>query len=571
MNLINKLSVEDKRKIKKYINLYNEQNSSVKDLSKVLSYWDKAKSCWLDEIFDGEMIISKEIAIEKSTDMIEADMNASPEFMAILDDFANAYYMHHHKYDNWASDRYILAQAFNTEYLAKNVWTSSYYDNYEYTIPGNDKPIKMQKGMKIIKLLAKVAEAIDWPLFEEFRILHSQFLNQKILKGELCLSIHPLDYMTMSDNESGWRSCMSWNDTGCYRSGTIEMMNSNCVIVAYLKAKNDMTVDGEKDFWNNKKWRTLIIADPNKFVTTVKSYPYESEELSKAALEFLVERMPCSWVEFKNQPIYGYHMFSDYRDEYNEINEKIHVDDYIAFETEYMYNDFGTGVLHYGIFPFDNITTAREYAEIRINGRKHYNYSGPKTCMICGNEEFYDDNSEHLCCGSKQCSPETWCESCGCHHKLEDFSKHAVLENGAQICDYSTTRYWRVTKSIFGDYYLERNNRYVFSRNFKAIPYNLTISETEAEKYMADGTIFGCPVIGRTIEVADITKENLDKLLTALHTQGYTNVDLTDFIVENEGIVEYEGNDLDSYLEEFKKVFTKVKNNWHTAEYDLPF
>ena len=578
MNLINKLSAEDKRKIKKYIELYNEQGSTVRDLSKVLAHWDKAKTCWLDEIFDGEMIISKEIVLEKTTGMIEADMDASPEFSAMLNDFGNAYYMHHHEYDNYSSERYVLAQLFSTEYLATNVWESAYYDSYEYTIPGCDKPIKLQKGMKVIKILAKVADAIGWPLFEEFRILHSQFLNQKTLKGELCLSIHPLEYMTMSDNESGWKSCMSWAHTGCYRSGTIEMMNSNCVIVAYLKTKNDMTVEGEENFWNNKKWRTLIIADPNEFITTIKSYPYQSEELSKAALEFLVERMPCSWAEFKNQPIYGYHMFNDYRDECDEVNEKVHVDDYITFETGYMYNDFGTGVLHYGIFPFYDITTKRDYAEIRIDGRHYYNYSGPKTCMICGGEDFYDDEGEALCCGAKECSPETWCAGCKCHHHLDHFSHHAVLENGEQICNYCSTRYWRMPKSIFGDYHLNWNScdvsRYTLVHKLTSVPHNLTISKTEAEKYIVDNTLFGCPVVERVIDISNITKDNLEELAAALTKQGYLGFELMNLIEETEKdsnkTVECSGDEL--LLNKLKASIATLSNTYNFEVWDdLPF
>ena len=46
----------------------------------------------------------------------------------------------------------------------------------------------------------------------------------------------------MSDNNSGWESCMSWRNNGCYRRGTVEMMNSPYVIVAYLMLEELVSV-----------------------------------------------------------------------------------------------------------------------------------------------------------------------------------------------------------------------------------------------------------------------------------------------------------------------------------------
>ena len=45
----------------------------------------------------------------------------------------------------------------------------------------------------------------------------------------------------MSDNDYGWDSCMGWMNEGEYRLGTVEMMNSPCIVVAYI--------DGE-EAWN---------------------------------------------------------------------------------------------------------------------------------------------------------------------------------------------------------------------------------------------------------------------------------------------------------------------------------
>ena len=37
---------------------------------------------------------------------------------------------------------------------------------------------------------------------------------------------------------------MSWADYGCYRQGTVEMMNSPLMVVAYLTAEEPMHMPG---------------------------------------------------------------------------------------------------------------------------------------------------------------------------------------------------------------------------------------------------------------------------------------------------------------------------------------
>ena len=169
-------------------------------------------------------------------------------------------------YDLPSSER----PSYNTLNLVnhRNLATNSYSigEPFEVNLP-DGKILKVQKGTKPLRVLAKMAQAFNLEGFEEFRLTHSRILNQKKMTGELCLSIHPMDFMTMSDNNSNWESCMSWSDYGCYRRGTVEMMNSECVVVAYLRAKEDMKVS-EDLYWNNKKWRCWFFFDFKK-----KSFP----------------------------------------------------------------------------------------------------------------------------------------------------------------------------------------------------------------------------------------------------------------------------------------------------------
>jgi hypothetical protein len=105
------------------------------------------------------------------------------------------------------------------------------------SVPLKDgKVLKIRNGSRPMRSIRKIAESYGIEGFEHFMNKHSECLNQKSLKGTVHMSIHPMDYMTMSDNNEGWESCMSWANDGCYKQGTVEMMNSPCAVVGYLES-----------------------------------------------------------------------------------------------------------------------------------------------------------------------------------------------------------------------------------------------------------------------------------------------------------------------------------------------
>lgn len=86
------------------------------------------------------------------------------------------------------------------------------------------KPLELKSDMKLMRMMAKIVDwfELDKEAFEQFRILHSRVLNDRMINADIVLSIHPLDYLTMSDNACDWESCMNWYQGGDYRLGTVE-------------------------------------------------------------------------------------------------------------------------------------------------------------------------------------------------------------------------------------------------------------------------------------------------------------------------------------------------------------
>ena len=293
--------------------------------------------------------------------------------------------------------------------LAENKYDG---ESFTLTLP-NGKSYTVTNGCKPMRALAKIAEAFNIEGFEDFRICHSLVHNQKHVSGEVCLSIHPLDYWTMSDNNCGWSSCMSWSEMGGYRQGTVEMMNSPCVVVAYMKAKDDMNIAGCN--WNNKKWRQLFIVDP-QCILGIKSYPYFNDNLTNTIVKWLRElaKTNMGWEYFGNgdEPI-KYEFSPIINPDYP--NEKAVKFD---FYSNNMYKDVGS-LDHHPMFIGKDIHGDGSYHNSYVNkwydNNKililEFNYSGASQCMTCGHLNTAFECESYLCC--EDCCGSHRCSECG--------------------------------------------------------------------------------------------------------------------------------------------------------------
>lgn len=275
--------------------------------------------------------------------------------------------------------------------LLNNAW--DWDEIFEVPMP-NGKVYKITKGTKAAKALFKIASAYNLKGFEEFRLGHSLILNDKNLKGKLSISIHPLDYWTMSDNECNWTSCMSWEDMGGYRQGTVEMMNSPYVIAAYLSAETPYQMT-DKFKWNNKKWRQLFIVNKD-IICAVKGYPYQQEFLTEKIISWIAElaKENLGW-EYDN-------LFSYYSNHtiYNKATDALMYEN-IYFTTNYMYNDIGTLERHLCLCAKDGIS----------DDLKHLSYSGSSQCVCCGSINGGFSNENLLACSD--CDHLIRCSECG--------------------------------------------------------------------------------------------------------------------------------------------------------------
>ena len=426
-NLFELLPEYDKNNIKTYIEYYVESDGAEVELDKALRFWSQEKGA-LYSLFGNSFILKKQVSFSRPDNEIEEDIwRECLHYNSKGYPFYNAFLT---IINDKSKNREISFDIkYNIKYgiLNEIALKSNIYNGESFELDG----VKVKNGTKIMRILQKFANV--WNLseeFENFRIAHSQTVNTKKLQGELCLSIHPLDYMTMSDNASGWSSCMSWGEDGCYKAGTVEMMNSSCVIVAYLTSDKEFEFKSGY-FWNNKKWRELFIVNKD-IISAVKGYPYRHTELEKIVLNWLSELAKTNW----------------------NMNF-VHSERKVSYRTEYMYNDIIDGI-------DDNRRLLNENCA-NEEGKLIINYSGISSCVFCGSADISSET--FLTCN--HCNGRVQCCRCEDYISIEDAYLegdnyyceccHDELKQHCEVCDlfyFSEEEPATVKVKISKDYYI---------------------------------------------------------------------------------------------------------------------
>ncbi len=439
--LYEKLSEQDIQRFCTYVECYADSEnchpyrgmSSIKD---VLHHWALNKE-HLYKLFGEKFILEQEIELAQPKKEIELNMlhrMDDPENPMCI--FKKAVYKAAEEiFGPWTDEWYHIHSLFNADTLINNHINFLSHNTKSYTLSFPRGDVKLIDNAKVMKTLSKIADMLDLSdAFEQFRLEHSMSLNRKMIKGTLCLSIHPLDYITMSDNANSWQSCMNWREDGDYRVGTIEMMNSPCVVVAYLKS-NDRTLKYADQEWNSKIWRTLLVITPEIGIS-VKGYPYQHPEATEASLEWL-RQLASDNLNWKFGPYQELNVESCFT--YGDI-QGVRVD----MHTYRMYNDFGATV-HYGYLADDV-----DYVDCT--------YSGDTTCIYCG-APFYPDEERIVCCSN--CADiytdMYYCDECGERYHNDDM----YWVEDIPIC-YDCFHRVAIEDEIWGDYLFKDNAIRVF-------------------------------------------------------------------------------------------------------------
>lgn len=488
MNLVDLLPDEDLSLIEEYRDNYaGTTDGQPLPMRNILQVWSDAKQD-LYGVLGGNFIVEKEIEITKDSYDIRYELENNADVERFKTNYDRVLRQNRDNNNDIDAHFWEILGLTSYNYLSTNSYDG---DTFKISTP-EGREITVQKGTKISRILGKISKAFNIEGYDAYNLASSRAFNQKKIKGQLCLSIHPMDYMTMSDNNSDWSSCMSWQEEGCYRQGTVEMMNSKYVVVAYLKSKNDMKLFYNR-LWNNKRWRNLFIVTPD-LITSVKGYPYQSSELDTVCIQWLEELIAA------NAPSWGH-----YEEEILEVtpsDTNFEVISYnhddtsimLEFNTYQMYNDFGNeNIIH--------LTLNKSYRDPDASQVISITYSGDTQCMCCGSTLNGFAGTEYLFC--EDCDDRFYCDCCGDYYSTQEM--HEV--DGNYYCDdcFEAECYW---DELDQEYHCECNAYRVRITKGEVEPesytYKLRVFEDSMSSYIEDFT----PDYEESTYVYDLEKLN---------------------------------------------------------------
>lgn len=471
------LTERDEELIKDYIRTFAptadryDRRICYSDLETILREWNTQKSKDLVTLFGGKSLILKRFFTYTMTKECLAK-----EFDRLYEDN----YLPLFKMRNILSQTTSTSEMidFHYELLNRTTLIENAYLGESFVYEFLDgTSFKINKGMKPLKILHRILEKKAPEAlvpskyekesdFEKFRNWHSQIFNQSHYDGELCLSIHPLDYLTMSDNDNGWESCMTWSryNPGDYRAGTVECMNSPYIIIAYLHNPahpmlgsnpkkwycNDLPSNWE---WNSKRWRELFLVQDG-IISEIKGYPYQDETLTNTVLMWIKQlaKENLGWT-YNDEEL-------NYMDGFT-TSDKHHYSLYME-PTYYMYNDFGTMPRHRMRINEQKLLTDAKSRKDGFECEESVNapyinipYGGSMTCMCCGTyidgREDYsnivlcedcEDLQRCSCCGAILGGEEYWlaniegpvCESCFDEGIRDDLTNEYYADEAGMYC-----------------------------------------------------------------------------------------------------------------------------------------
>ena len=436
MELFDYLTDEDKITIKEFIQAYAHVNEV--DIYKALKYWNKNKR----KMFKA---LGRNLRVKVPVDI---PCDAKLFSMTLQEIYIPPFgYAPEGKENHpFISDfeEYITKKCLQgvtsviKQGIIKDQLTNMFrYDNFKDGTLNKDivftrqgKRLKIPEGTKIMKAIRKMLIFIGYlnmELFESFRNEISNLTTSKHIKANLVFSIHPIDFLTMSDNSLGWRSCMSWMQGGGYSTGPLEMMNSNMVIVAYLESNKQFQFNMHNI--PNKSWRTLLYVHKN-ILLAGKAYPYINEKITLKTLDIMREMLynnlkwKYQYINQEYRDLNGYYSNEYLRnDSYLRRNQRNQHK--IIIYTNGMYNDLVES----------NITKywcCRNWVPKPLM----LNASGIANCMVCGepietqeeiNGSFDNDLEVHgdakVC---PQCQYDKWCNSCSTYTTKKIYTRHRV-------------------------------------------------------------------------------------------------------------------------------------------------
>lgn len=292
-----------------------------------------------------------------------------------------------------------------------------------------DNKVTIKEGFKLVKAFKYFIS--DPKILTDIQNSASRVIQEDKIEGRLCFSVHPLDFLSVSENSFKWRSCHALD--GEYRAGNLSYMMDECTFICYLKADSNYKLPNFPDdiLWNSKKWRVLFyLSQDENMLFAGKQYPFSSDSGMNFILDTFFKNEWSKWTDYKIRNI-------DYNDDLHISYEEpcIPLFDSIKCVSDFVVDIPGSkhfnDVLHSSCYDPIYIFKTREnwYGKKTIKANSYstiFNIGGFTKCLRCGKEETLEASDSMMCydCeiqyGKRNTRSYVNCKDCGQRIHIEE-------------------------------------------------------------------------------------------------------------------------------------------------------
>lgn len=338
------------------------------------------------------------------------------------------------------------------------------------------KDTVIPKGMKLLKAFKYFEENKD--ILNDIQNVASMYIQQNKISGKLCLSVHPLDFLSSSENTLNWRSCHALD--GEYRAGNLSYMLDESTIICYLKSDEEVELPRFPSSvpWNNKKWRCLLFfSENNKMMFAGRPYPFAANGLLNKIRDIVQE---LKLIEVSNNFYWEKKCLSEWRNDYIDT---FNFSDgtQVKLENRHILNNFNELVSlrkiitdQHGSCHYNDLLRSScyvpyyaqvEYASNHVPEYEAHFRIGAKTlCLNCGKHLVSEPDSmlcedclEHY--ESEKYLDGMFCSECGARIRNDEGEYVATgeflcpncIREYTQICYKCNERYYQDDMSVVRD------------------------------------------------------------------------------------------------------------------------
>lgn len=151
--------------------------------------------------------------------------------------------------------------------------------------------------------------------------------------AKIHISIDPIDYLTVSINNSGWRSCHNFFD-GEWRNAGLSLLFDKTSLVSYVSDKKVHYPQRYEFDWNSKSWRQMIyMSEHSSSIVFSRQYPFDSDSYIKAVRSMFEEKVSNFFGAENKWKLYGH---------VDRANVEVYKDE----DWSTLYNDVAEGFGH---------------------------------------------------------------------------------------------------------------------------------------------------------------------------------------------------------------------------------